>query len=408
MPANDASLVDVLRRGRVVVCCGTGGVGKTTTAAALALEAARLGRRAAVVTIDPARRLADALGVGELSNDPQRVPADVLGDAVEGELWALMLDTRTTFDALVTRYAGDARQAERILANPFYRNISGRLSGTQEYMAAEKLFELAHDERFDLVVVDTPPARNALDFLDAPERLTRFLDHRFYRALMAPTRVYLRAVNVAAQAFLRAVSRVVGGAVIADAVAFFQAFDGMEAGFRTRAAAVDALLRSPDTTYVLVAAPRTDAVAEASWFADRLADLGLAVGALVVNRAHPAFGGVATPPGPGGDGTLAAWWRNLAELQTVAAAERVHVATLAAHLAPAPTVIVPLQSSDVHDLAGLRVLTASLVGDPLRPEPPATGDPATGSPAAGGPAAGGPPARATKAARGSSSGRRRR
>ena len=359
-----SGLTQVLTEGRVVICCGTGGVGKTTTAAALALEAARLGRRAAVVTIDPARRLADALGVGELGNEPQRVPTEVLGDDVPGELWALMLDTRTTFDALVGRYAGDPRQAERILDNPFYRNISGRLSGTQEYMAAEKLYELTEDDRFDLVVVDTPPARNALDFLDAPERLTRFLDHRFYRALMAPTRLYLRAVNVAAQGFLRAVSRVVGGEVIADAVAFFQAFDGMEAGFRARAAAVDRLLRSPTTTYVLVAAPRTDAVAEASWFAERLADLGLAVGALVVNRAHPVFGpDVAVPDEPAG--ALAPWWRNLTELRAVAGAEREQVAALARQVAPAPTVTVPLQARDVHDLAGLRALTGALLGTPL-------------------------------------------
>ncbi len=371
--ADAPDLAALLAHGRVIVCCGTGGVGKTTTAAALALEAARLGRRAAVVTIDPARRLADALGVGELSNEPQRVPTQVLGDDVPGELWALMLDTRTTFDALVTRYAPDERQAERILANPFYRNISGRLSGTQEYMAAEKLYELTEDDRFDVVVVDTPPARNALDFLDAPERLTRFLDHRFYRALMAPTRVYLRAVNVAAQAFLRAVSRVVGGEVIADAIAFFQAFDGMEAGFRARASAVDTLLHDPATVYVLVAAPRADAVGEARWFADRLADLGLRVGALVVNRAHPAFGpGIAPPDGPAGGpaggaagGALAPWWQNLVELQTVAAAETAQVTALAGHVAPAPSVLVPLQASDVHDLAGLRALAVPLLGPAL-------------------------------------------
>lgn len=374
-------LAALLATGRVVVCCGTGGVGKTTTAAALALEAARLGRRAAVVTIDPAKRLADALGVGELGNEPQRVPTEVLGDDVAGELWALMLDTRTTFDALVTRYAPDERQAARILANPFYRNISGRLSGTQEYMAAEKLYELTEDERFDLVVVDTPPARNALDFLDAPERLTRFLDHRFYRALMAPTRVYLKAVNVAAQAFLRTVSRVVGGQVIADAVAFFQAFDGMEAGFRARAAAVDRLLHDPATAYVLVAAPRADAVGEARWFADRLTESGMRVGALVVNRAHPTFGAAVEVPSGALDGPLGPWWRNLADLQAVAGAEAAQVAALADHVAPAPSVLVPLQPSDVHDLAGLRALTVPLLGAPLPARPAAAGDGPAADPA---------------------------
>lgn len=380
-----SDLTALVASGRVVVCCGTGGVGKTTTAAALALEAARLGRRAAVVTIDPAKRLADALGVGELGNEPQRVPTEVLGGDVTGELWALMLDTRTTFDALVARYAPDARQAERILANPFYRNISGRLSGTQEYMAAEKLYELTEDERFDVVVVDTPPARNALDFLDAPERLTRFLDHRFYRALMVPTRMYMKAVNVAAQAFMRTVSRVVGGQVIADAVAFFQAFDGMEAGFRARAAAVDALLRDPTTSYVLVAAPRADAVGEARWFADRLGELGLRVGSLVVNRAHPTFDPeVEIPEGAALDGPLGPWWRNLAELRAVADAEAAQVAALADHVAPAPSVLVPLQASDVHDLAGLRALTVPLLGSPLPTRAAAAGPAAAADSPAGG------------------------
>ena len=362
MTATATALAELVSTARIVVCCGTGGVGKTTTAAALALEAAGRGRRAAVVTIDPAKRLADALGIGALGNDPQRVPDTVLGAGVTGELWALMLDTRQTFDALVARYATDERQAERIVDNPFYRNISGRLSGTQEYMAAEKLYELASDDRFDLVVVDTPPARNALDFLDAPERLTRFLDHRFYRALTVPTRAYLRAVNVAAQAFLRAVSRVVGGAVIADAIAFFQAFDGMEAGFRARAAAVDALLRSPDTRYVLVAAPREDAVTEATWFAARLVELGLAVDALVVNRAHPRFGSVAAAAG-----ALDPWLRNLDQLNRVADAEARHVAAIAAQVAPAPTVVVPMRATDVHDLDGLRALAVPLFGAAASP-----------------------------------------
>ena len=156
-----------------------------------------------------------------------------------------MLDTKSTFDALVARYAADAVQAQRILANRFYRNISGRLSGTQEYMAAEKLYELHEESDFDLVVVDTPPTRNALDFLDAPGRLVRFLDHRLYRVLMTPTRAYLRAVGVAAQAFLRTVSKVVGGEVLGDAISFFQAFDGMEAGFRERAERVLQLLDAP-------------------------------------------------------------------------------------------------------------------------------------------------------------------
>ena len=239
------------------MCCGTGGVGKTTTAAALGLQAASLGRRAVVVTIDPAKRLADALGVpGGLSNDPVRLPIDTAGSG--GELWALMLDTATTFDGLVAANAANPQQAERILGNAFYRNVAGSFSGTQDYMAAERLHALHGDDRFDVVIVDTPPTRNALDFLDAPGVITRFLDHPLFKMMMLPTRRGLRMLNVATQPILRSIGRVVGGDVLADAVAFFQAFDGMETGFRQRADEVLALLRSDVTRYVLVASPRGD------------------------------------------------------------------------------------------------------------------------------------------------------
>jgi anion-transporting ArsA/GET3 family ATPase len=242
-------------------------------------------------------------------------------------------------------------------------------------MAAEKLYELHEESDFELVVVDTPPTRNALDFLDAPQRLTRFLDHRLYRILMAPTRAYLKALNVAAQAFLRTVSRVVGGEVVADAVAFFQAFDGMEAGFRSRAAHVTRLLESPGTAYVLVASPRRETVEEASFFASKLFENGLTIAALIVNRVHPAFDG---DPGTGGDdpravreraaehaGTpLGALWANLADFRAVAAREQDQVQDLADQVAPAPLVTVPVLRSDVHDLAGLGEIAAHLFGTP--------------------------------------------
>src|SRR5205807_3885364 len=169
-----------------------------------------------------------------------------------GELWAMMLDTKSTFDSLVLKYAPNRQQAEGILRNRFYRNISGALSGTQEYMAMEKLFELHDEGRFDLIVVDTPPTRNALDFIDAPRRLTRFLDNRIFRLLVMPTRAYLKAVSFATQTFLKTVSRVVGGEVVSDAVAFFQAFEGMEQGFRDRAGRVLELLSDQHTAFVLV------------------------------------------------------------------------------------------------------------------------------------------------------------
>src|SRR5205807_2108926 len=200
-------------------------------------------------------------------------------------------DTKVTFDDLVARYASTAEQAQGIMNNRLYRNISGALSGTQEYMAMEKLYELHACGLFDLVVVDTPPTRNALDFLDAPRRLTRFLDNRIFRLLMMPTRAYMKAVSVATQAFLRTVSKVVGNDVVKDAVAFFNAFEGMEQGFRDRAAAVNTLLTDSGTAFVVVASPRRDAVEEALYFAEKLEESHVPAAALIVNRLHPRFGG---------------------------------------------------------------------------------------------------------------------
>jgi anion-transporting ArsA/GET3 family ATPase len=201
----------------IIICCGSGGVGKTTIAAAFALQAARLGRTACVVTIDPARRLANSLGLDTLTNRPTRIEGPW-----PGELHALMLDPKGTFDDLVLRYSDSSEQAEDIKVNRIYRNLTGSLSGTQEYMAMEKLYELVEEGGFDVVVVDTPPSRNALDFLDAPRRLTRFLENRVFQALMMPTRVGLRIMGVAAQALLRTISKVAGAEIVADAVAFFR------------------------------------------------------------------------------------------------------------------------------------------------------------------------------------------
>ena len=351
-------LDDVLEGAEVIVCCGSGGVGKTTTAAVIGLEAANRGLRAVVVTIDPARRLADALGLPDgLGAEPQAIALPE--PAGSGELWAMMLDTASAFDGVVRRNAADSDQAERILANPFYRNISGALSGTQEYMAAETLNLLHDDERFDLVVVDTPPSRNALDFLEAPSVLARFLDHRLFRLLMLPARRGMRVVNAATQPMLRAIGKVVGSDVLADAVAFFQAFAGMEGGFRERAEAVMGLLRSDVTRYVVVASPHRDTVTEAVWFAGKLADHGIEHVAGVANRVHPAFGPGSTEDAvtaaatatAGGDADLAALWTNLAELRALAAAAAAELAPLAELLGPLADV--PLLAGDVHDLEGL-------------------------------------------------------
>jgi anion-transporting ArsA/GET3 family ATPase len=357
------SLARLVREPEILVCAGSGGVGKTTVAAVLALEGARQGRRAVVVTIDPAKRLADALGLEGLSNTPSRIDGEW-----PGELWAMMLDTKSTFDALVAKHAPDAAQAERILRNRFYRNISSALSGTQEYMAMEKLYELHDESHFDLVVVDTPPTRNALDFIDAPRRLTRFLDHRLYRILMAPTRAYLKALNFAAQAFFRTVTKVVGGEVLDDALAFFAAFEGMEQGFRDRADKVLELLSDERTAFVLVASPRRDTVEEAAFFAEKLAEAGIPVQALVVNRVHPRFGEGLPEAAAERATTLAgtelgSLYANLADFRLVAAREEEHLVGLAEQVAPAPVVRVPFLRSDVHDLDGLAEVAGHLFGD---------------------------------------------
>ena len=356
----------LIREREIIVCAGSGGVGKTTTAAVIALRAAEIGRRAVVVTIDPAKRLADALGLDGLTNEPSQIDG-----TFDGELWAMMLDTKSTFDALVANYASDDEQAQRILGNTFYRNISGALSGTQEYMAMEKLFELHSAQReddaaFDLIVIDTPPTRNALDFLEAPSRLTRFLDHRLYKLMTAPNRGVLKAVNMAAQSFIRSVAKVVGADVIDDAIAFFQAFDGMEQGFKDRAEQVEALLRADDTAFVLVASPRRDTIDEATFFAEKLDEGGIEVRSLVVNRMHPNFlEGLAEATRERANSlegqAIGDLYRNLADFQLVSSREEEHLAELAETVSPAPVVRVPFLRSDVHDLDGLRQIQVHVV-----------------------------------------------
>jgi anion-transporting ArsA/GET3 family ATPase len=370
------AIADLVDRRHILVCCGTGGVGKTTTAATLAIEGARRGRDTVVVTIDPAKRLANTLGLEHLSNSPHEIPRerwDPFGHAAPGgRLHALMLDTETTFDQLVQTYALDDDQARRILDNRFYRNIAGALSGTQEYMAMEKLYELHDRGGFDLIVVDTPPTRHALDFLDAPRRLTRLLDNRVFRLLMVPTRTTLRVGTVAAQAFLRTISKVVGTEPVDDVVAFFRAFEGMEQGFRDRAAEVMQLLAADETAFVLVTSPRRDAVEEADYFARRLADGDFAVDALVVNRVHAHYSSeepaalraraieLGTHAGEAA-ARLALRYANLAEFEDVARRERWELAGLEDRIGDASVAHVPELGHDVHDFTALRAVADHLL-----------------------------------------------
>ncbi|TDT35131.1 arsenite efflux ATP-binding protein ArsA [Streptomyces sp. BK208] len=274
-------------RTRIVVCCGSGGVGKTTTAAALGLRAAERGRKVVVLTIDPARRLAQSMGIDSLDNTPRRVKG--VDDAAGGELHAMMLDMKRTFDEVVESHA-DPERAAAILGNPFYQSLSAGFAGTQEYMAMEKLGQLRAKDEWDLIVVDTPPSRSALDFLDAPKRLGSFLDGKLIRLLLAPAKVGGRAgmkfLNVGMSMMTGVLGKVLGGPFLKDVQTFVAAMDSMFGGFRTRADATYKLLQAPGTAFLVVAAPERDALREAAYFVERLAAEDMPLAGLVLNRVH--------------------------------------------------------------------------------------------------------------------------
>jgi anion-transporting ArsA/GET3 family ATPase len=358
----------------VIMCCGSGGVGKTTTAAAIAVRAAERGRKTVVLTIDPARRLAQALGLRELGNTPREVEVD--GFEPAGQLSAMMLDMRRTFDDMVLAHAGEKR-AQEVLANPFYKTISTSFSGTQEYMAMEKLGQLASEGTWDLIIVDTPPSRSALDFLDAPQRMSSALDGRMIRLLSAPARGggwgVRKVVGAGIMLFAKAVSTIVGGQLLADASAFVQAFDSMFGGFKQRARKTYELLRSSGTSFVVVASPEPDALREASYFVERLESESMPLSGLVVNRTHPVLAGLpaakATAAADGlearGDAPLAtAVLRLHADRVAVHERERRLLARFTKAHPNVPAVSVPAMPSDVHDLSGLRTIGERLAGSP--------------------------------------------
>jgi anion-transporting ArsA/GET3 family ATPase len=419
---------------RIIVCCGAGGVGKTTTAAALGVRAAERGRKVVVLTIDPARRLAQSMGLTELDNTPRPVPG--IDGSAGGELHAMMLDMKRTFDEIVEAHA-DADRARAILNNPFYESLSAGFAGTQEYMAMEKLGQLRSREEWDLIVVDTPPSRSALDFLDAPKRLGSFLDGRFIKMLMAPAKAGGRAgmkfvsLGMAGLSmFTGALNKLLGTGLLSDVQTFVAAMDTMFGGFRTRADATYRLLQAPGTAFLVVAAPERDALREAAYFVERLAEDRMPLAGLVLNRVHgsgasglsaeralaaaenldeggivdrgPGKGRKHGAPSPGrestgvtaphdtgrNDGHDSAQRTEPAEELTGAAeqlaaallrlhAERMRLLTrerrtrdrFAALHPEVPVAEVGALAGDVHDLAGLRAIGERLADGPPRPGP---------------------------------------
>ncbi|MFF0526374.1 ArsA family ATPase [Actinomadura nitritigenes] len=361
-PALDVDALLDDPRTKIIVCCGSGGVGKTTTAAALGVRAAERGRDVVVLTVDPARRLAQSMGLSELDNNPRRIEID--GD---GELHAMMLDMKRTFDEIVEAHA-DPDRAKQILANPFYQSLSSSLSGTQEYMAMEKLGQLHRSGAWDLIIVDTPPSRNALDFLDAPERMGRFLDGRFMKILAAPAktggRFGVKVISAGFGMFTGAINKVLGVQLLRDVQTFVAAFDTMFGGFRERAEKTFRLLQTPGTAFLVVAAPEPDALREASYFVERLAEERMPLAGLVVNRVHEsAADGLSAARSQAAAETLeergehpltAALLRlHTDRMQLAAREERLRDHFASTH-PTVPVTAVPAQAEDVHDLEGLR------------------------------------------------------
>jgi len=373
-PALDVdALLDDPRTG-IIVCCGSGGVGKTTTSAALALRAAERGRKVVVLTIDPARRLAQSMGIEALDNTPR----PVVGVGGSGTLEAMMLDMKRTFDEVVEAQA-TPEKAKQILENPFYIALSSSFAGTQEYMAMEKLGQLHRDARaagtYDLIVVDTPPSRSALDFLDAPERLSSFLDGRFVRMLLAPARGPARIMTAGLGIVTGALAKILGGQFITDLQTFVAALDTVFGGFRARAQQTYALLQAPGTAFLVVAAPEADALREAAYFVERLNEDRMPLAGLVVNRASPAGRGslsadeamaasarlrrdAPSPTAPLTAGLL----RLHADRERMVEREAVLRERFATAHPRVPTAVVPALAGDVHDLAGLRVVGQLLAG----------------------------------------------
>jgi anion-transporting ArsA/GET3 family ATPase len=356
---------DALEERRIVICAGSGGVGKTTTAAAIALGAAARGQRVAVVTIDPARRLANSLGLEQLGNHPHRVEEERLaghGIEITGELWAMMLDPKSTFDELIERLAPDAQTRDEILSNRIYQQLSSAVAGSQEFTAIAKLYELDHEGGFDLIVLDTPPSRNALDFLDAPGRLQNFFQGRAIRLFLRPAGMGGRLIGAGTGVVFSILKRATGVDLLQDLSVFFRALGGIIDGFVERADHVGALLADPGTSFFIVTSPEPEAVEEALHFHSKLREARMAFGALVVNRvraaaAEPLRGDVREALG---EGLAERVERSAAEITALAERDHDAIDRLEVELDYPLVVVVPQFPDDIHDVDGLALVAGAL------------------------------------------------
>ena len=359
-------VADLLENKRICVCAGSGGVGKTTTSAAIAAGMAARGKRVAVLTIDPARRLADSLGLPELGNVERRVDPELFTaagvDLGEGELWAMMLDSKQTFDEVIREHAPDAATRDRILSNRIYQQLSNALAGSQEYMAMEKLFELHSEGRFDVLVLDTPPSREALDFLDAPKRLTQFIEGRTMKVFMKPTGIGMKIAGRGTSMMFGILKRLVGFDLLADLSEFFNAFSGMVDGFRERAKRVNELLGDPSTTFLVVCGPQGEPISEAVYFHRKLVEAKLPFGGVIVNKVHHTSEAAegngedlrrALAEALSDDGLAERVVSNYADYRALAQRDAANIDHLAAELRTKSVIRVPYLDEDVHDLAGL-------------------------------------------------------
>jgi anion-transporting ArsA/GET3 family ATPase len=365
----------MLKTAEIIVCCGAGGVGKTTTAAAMALRAAEQGRNVCVLTIDPARRLAQSMGLTELDNTPRQVVG--IDESAGGHLDAMMLDMKRTFDEIVLTHS-DKERAEAIFANPFYVSLSSSFSGTQEYMAMEKLGQLKAAGTWDLIVVDTPPSRSALDFLDAPQRLGRFLDGRMIRMLTAPARAggraYLKVFTIGIKIFTDVLNRILGAQALKDLSLFVTSLETMFGGFRERADKTYQLLKEPGTSFIVVAVPERDALREAAYFVERLETEHMPLGGLVLNRVHSSgapglsversIAAAEALEAAGDDPLTAGVLRVHADRLGAASRDGRRASQFRSAHPSVRVVAVAAQSGDVHDLDGLREIGSELSNGP--------------------------------------------